>query len=192
MPPRPSVVALAAFITISIILFLHQFSAGPSYYRDVFTRSHSLTAWLSEEEERYAAFIQDRQQLIRKWGPTEPAVEPCVPPAVLYTFLTTMPVLTGIPRTVSCTRYVRTRALMCANYIMLTHRSLTLPGDFFIPAFQCPHRVERIGTLGDGGKWTCGVDRVAKQEKCVIYSFGLSPCLSPLPLSVTSEFDRCQ
>lgn len=46
-------------------------------------------------------------------------------------------------------------------------------GDFFIPAFQCPHRVERIGTLGDGGKWVCGMDRIAKQDKCVIYSFGL-------------------
>jgi hypothetical protein len=56
-----------------------------------------------------------------------------------------------------------------------SHVNLSLfPGDFFIAAFQCPHRVERIGTLGDGGKWMCGVDRIAKQEKCVIYSFGLS------------------
>ena len=55
------------------------------------------------------------------------------------------------------------------------------PGDFFIPAFQCPHRVERIGTLGDGGKWVCGADRIAKQDKCVIYSFGLPPlCLFPV------------
>jgi len=46
--------------------------------------------------------------------------------------------------------------------------------DFFIPAFQCPHRVERIGTLGDGGKWVCGMDRVARQKECVIYSFGLN------------------
>ncbi|THH26618.1 hypothetical protein EUX98_g7567 [Antrodiella citrinella] len=46
--------------------------------------------------------------------------------------------------------------------------------DFFIPAFQCPHRVERIGNLGDGGKWVCGLDRVAKQKECVIYSFGLN------------------
>ncbi|KAF8265518.1 methyltransferase domain-containing protein [Lactarius quietus] len=45
--------------------------------------------------------------------------------------------------------------------------------DFFIPAFQCPHRVERVGRLGDGGKWVCGLDRVAKQDKCVIYSFGI-------------------
>jgi Methyltransferase domain len=49
-----------------------------------------------------------------------------------------------------------------------------LIGDFFIPAFQCPHLVERIGTLGDGGKWVCGMDRVEKQKKCVIYSFGSS------------------
>jgi len=34
--------------------------------------------------------------------------------------------------------------------------------------------VERVGTLGDGGKWTCGVDRIAKQDKCVIYSFGIN------------------
>ncbi|TCD66335.1 hypothetical protein EIP91_001484 [Steccherinum ochraceum] len=46
--------------------------------------------------------------------------------------------------------------------------------DFFIPAFQCPHRVERVGNLGDGGKWMCGMDRVARQKDCVIYSFGLN------------------
>ncbi|KAI0930021.1 hypothetical protein AcV5_006831 [Taiwanofungus camphoratus] len=46
--------------------------------------------------------------------------------------------------------------------------------DFFIPAFQCPHRVERIGTMGDGGKWVCGMDRIAKQQECVIYSFGVN------------------
>ncbi|KAI0246468.1 hypothetical protein BJV78DRAFT_149512 [Lactifluus subvellereus] len=40
----------------------------------------------------------------------------------------------------------------------------------------CPHRIERIGQRADGGKWMCGVDRVAKQDKCVIYSFGLNPC----------------
>ena len=44
----------------------------------------------------------------------------------------------------------------------------------FIPAFQCPHRVQRVGTLGGGGKWVCGLDRVVKQDKCVIYSFGAS------------------
>ncbi|KAH9036354.1 hypothetical protein EDB85DRAFT_781277 [Lactarius pseudohatsudake] len=40
--------------------------------------------------------------------------------------------------------------------------------DFFVPAFQC------VGTLSSGGKWVCGLDRVVKQDKCVIYSFGIS------------------
>jgi len=78
------------------------------------------------------------------------------------------------PRTVNCIHYVRPRALMHLKHVLLTRQSPTFPGDFFIPAFQCPHRVERIGTLGDGGKWVCGMDRIAKQDKCVIYSFGLS------------------
>jgi hypothetical protein len=43
----------------------------------------------------------------------------------------------------------------------------------FITTFPCPHRVLRVGTLSDGGKWVCGLDRVAKQDKCVMYSFGL-------------------
>ncbi|EIM81205.1 uncharacterized protein STEHIDRAFT_172201 [Stereum hirsutum FP-91666 SS1] len=46
--------------------------------------------------------------------------------------------------------------------------------DYFIPSFQCPHRVERIGMRGDGGKWVCGMDRVAEQQECVIYSFGIN------------------
>jgi hypothetical protein len=46
--------------------------------------------------------------------------------------------------------------------------------DFFIASFQCPHHVERIGALGDGGKWVCGVERLAKEQKCVIYSFGIN------------------
>ncbi|EMD33741.1 hypothetical protein CERSUDRAFT_67883 [Gelatoporia subvermispora B] len=46
--------------------------------------------------------------------------------------------------------------------------------DFFIPAFQCPHHVERVGTMGDGGKWVCGLERIARQKECVIYSFGIN------------------
>ncbi|KAH9013004.1 hypothetical protein EDB84DRAFT_1641561 [Lactarius hengduanensis] len=44
--------------------------------------------------------------------------------------------------------------------------------DFFVLSFPCPHHVEGIGILGDGGKWVCGMD--AKQENCVIYSFGIN------------------
>jgi len=46
--------------------------------------------------------------------------------------------------------------------------------DFFIPSFQCPHHVERVGALGDGGKWVCGIERLARQKKCVVYSFGIN------------------
>ena len=61
--------------------------------------------------------------------------------------------------------------------------------DFFTPAFNCPHEVERIGILGDGGtvphllapnqnllscegKWVCGLNRIARKKGCTIYSFG--------------------
>lgn len=87
MPPRPSVVAFAACIAISIVFLLHQFTPYSSYYHDVFTRGRSLKAWLNDEEERYDAFIQDRHQLIRKWGPTETSVDPWVSPAMLSTLL---------------------------------------------------------------------------------------------------------
>ncbi|KAH8994782.1 methyltransferase domain-containing protein [Lactarius deliciosus] len=49
----------------------------------------------------------------------------------------------------------------------IRHIENTIQYDFFISAFQCPHRVQRVGTLGDGGKWVCGLDRVVKQEKCI-------------------------
>jgi len=72
-----------------------------------------------------------------------------------------------------------------------THASINglhpLPGDFFIPTFRCPHRFERIGAIGDGGKWVCGLERVAKQSKCVIYSFGLSPMFCCRPSFVTAR-----
>lgn len=82
------------------------------------------------------------------------------------------------------TLYVRARALTRIDHALFT---LTLPGDFFIPAFQCPHRLERVGTLGDGGKWVCGLDRVAKQDKCVIYSFGLSSSSLSSPVACKSS-----
>ncbi|KAI9452236.1 hypothetical protein BJY52DRAFT_947626 [Lactarius psammicola] len=149
MPPRPTVVAVVLLITVVLILLLRPFSATlhgySSYYRNVFGPSRSLRTWLADEEARYAVAVQERLELIKKWGPRDDAVDPYPTHGELYTIW-----------------------------------------DFFIPAFQCPHRVQRVGTLGDGGKWVCGLDRVAKQDKCVIYSFGLfhfvllsSFCLAP-------------
>eukprot|EP00658_Telonema_sp_P-2_P048477 TRINITY_DN3687_c0_g5_i5.p1 TRINITY_DN3687_c0_g5~~TRINITY_DN3687_c0_g5_i5.p1 ORF type:complete len:1054 (+),score=180.25 TRINITY_DN3687_c0_g5_i5:410-3571(+) len=44
--------------------------------------------------------------------------------------------------------------------------------DWFSPDFVCPN-MERIGRLGDGGKWVCELDQGLEEEKpCVVYSFG--------------------
>lgn len=45
-------------------------------------------------------------------------------------------------------------------------------GDFFPPAFFCPHELERVGALGDGGKWVCGINQLQEKEDCVVYSIG--------------------
>lgn len=36
--------------------------------------------------------------------------------------------------------------------------------------------MERIGRLGDGGKWVCGMslyEAIPKERPCIIYSFGV-------------------
>lgn len=59
------------------------------------------------------------------------------------------------------------------------HTHLRVFWDFFYPAFNCPHDTERIGRVGDGGKWVCGFNHLSKYNNdkkypCVIYSFGIS------------------
>lgn len=46
--------------------------------------------------------------------------------------------------------------------------------DYFPASFNCPHEVRRIGVLGDGGKWVCGLSRVVEKKDCVIYSVGIN------------------
>merc|ERR1712093_819272 len=36
--------------------------------------------------------------------------------------------------------------------------------DFARPSFFCPHDLERLGTLGDGGKVVCGISRYEKES----------------------------
>eukprot|EP00760_Papus_ankaliazontas_P034362 PhM_4_TR7149/c0_g1_i1/m.78318 len=43
--------------------------------------------------------------------------------------------------------------------------------ELFQPEFNCPV-LERIGALGDGGKWMCGVPYLLQHPTCVVYSFG--------------------
>ena len=80
MPPRPTVVALVFLITIVLILLVRPFSASlngySSYYRDLFGPGRPLRAWLADEEARYTVAVQERLELITKWGPRDDAVDP--------------------------------------------------------------------------------------------------------------------
>ncbi|KAL0062204.1 hypothetical protein AAF712_010965 [Marasmius tenuissimus] len=46
--------------------------------------------------------------------------------------------------------------------------------DFFPAAYNCPHDIQRLGALGDGGKWVCGITRLETKRDCVVYSFGIN------------------
>ncbi|KXJ88515.1 methyltransferase domain-domain-containing protein [Microdochium bolleyi] len=55
--------------------------------------------------------------------------------------------------------------------------------DYTTAAFNCPHSVQRIGRLGDGGKWICGLELLEElpapktpesPSPCVVYSFGIN------------------
>ncbi|KAJ9151820.1 hypothetical protein NKR23_g2752 [Pleurostoma richardsiae] len=48
--------------------------------------------------------------------------------------------------------------------------------DFTPASFGCPHEIERVGRMGDGGKWVCGMSRyetLPKERPCIVYSFGV-------------------
>jgi hypothetical protein len=47
--------------------------------------------------------------------------------------------------------------------------------DLIPASYNCPMDVERIGRMGDGGKWVCGMSQYEKNKKpCVLYSFGVT------------------
>jgi hypothetical protein len=59
--------------------------------------------------------------------------------------------------------------------------------DFFPATYTCPHDIQRVGRLGDGGKWVCGMSLYeakpglavsnshnAEHSETVIYSFGVN------------------
>ncbi|KAG0274081.1 hypothetical protein BGZ96_004536 [Linnemannia gamsii] len=47
---------------------------------------------------------------------------------------------------------------------------------YFPASFVCPHDIQRVGPLSDGGKWICGMSLYEEKPraKCVIYSFGVN------------------
>lgn len=44
--------------------------------------------------------------------------------------------------------------------------------DFYTPDYNCPLLKERVGRLGDGGKWVCGLRALLEDRPCLIYSLG--------------------
>jgi hypothetical protein len=59
--------------------------------------------------------------------------------------------------------------------------------DFFPATYTCPHDIQRVGRLGDGGKWVCGMSlyeakpapavsqhTTSPHPETVIYSFGVN------------------
>ncbi|KAF4568481.1 putative methyltransferase-like protein 24 [Pleurotus pulmonarius] len=63
--------------------------------------------------------------------------------------------------------------------------------DFFPAAYNCPHEVERIGAMGDGGKWVCGLSRVQKKADCVVYSVGIN-YESSFEAELLTNTDHCE
>ncbi|KAF9112953.1 hypothetical protein BGX27_002499 [Mortierella sp. AM989] len=47
---------------------------------------------------------------------------------------------------------------------------------YFPASFACPHEIQRVGPMNDGGKWLCGMSLYEEEPraKCVIYSFGVN------------------
>lgn len=44
--------------------------------------------------------------------------------------------------------------------------------DYYTPDYNCPFLKERIGRLGDGGKWVCGLRYLLQDRPCLVYSLG--------------------
>ncbi|KAJ7880849.1 hypothetical protein B0H13DRAFT_1580990, partial [Mycena leptocephala] len=66
--------------------------------------------------------------------------------------------------------------------------------DFFIPAFTCPFPMYRVGTLADGGKWVCGLDRVLQNRpNPIIHSLNeKTPSYSSFEQDIIERSPGCQ
>ncbi|KAF9438310.1 hypothetical protein BGZ76_008698 [Entomortierella beljakovae] len=56
------------------------------------------------------------------------------------------------------------------------HELLDKYGYGIAGSFNCPHEIQRVGPLSDGGKWICGMSLYEEhpRAKCVMYSFGVN------------------
>ncbi|KAI0347041.1 hypothetical protein BDW22DRAFT_1322300 [Trametopsis cervina] len=71
-------------------------------------------------------------------------------------------------------------------------RDLYTLWDFFLPSYNCPFQQRRLGVLGDGGKWFCGLAELSTQRApCVLYSFGING-ESSFEAAVLSAAPQCE
>ena len=121
--------------------------------------------------------LPQRQALISKFGPTPSQLVMSVArPPLLLPCCSHRPQVPPRPGPLAAIHRLCVLAAMFAARAPLMVHS---PGDFFPPIFNCPHEMDRLGALGDGGKWLCGISRIQDKPDCVVYSFGTSlfpPC----------------
>lgn len=171
--PRYSTLLVLVLFAVTFLLYpSHQSMTGPDITAmRPFTAHGRLKQYLAQEEQYYNQNLADREALVRKWGPTASQVKsyeyPFIHTSVIQPHFISPPA--SHPK-MTFTHFVCSPT--DSSHLPAHSPRLIFSGDFFLPSFQCPHRVERIGTMGDGGKWVCGIDRIAKQNQCVVYSFG--------------------
>ena len=135
---------------------------------------HGVSARVRRAERAYQKMLRGRDALIGKVGPTPRDVALSV---ILFgVFFVFVPSLNNShrfppdkepwPAYTACEFGVVARISASAD---------GQTGDFFLPAFSCPHELERIGALGDGGKWVCGLSQLQEKEDCIVYSVGTYP-----------------
>jgi hypothetical protein len=76
MPPRSTFIVVGALLTLAALFLLRPF--GPSLpsiqttrFCGVFKCDQTLRSWIEDEERRYGEAVEGREELIKKWGPTE-------------------------------------------------------------------------------------------------------------------------
>ena len=87
--------------------------------------------------------------------------------------------------------FARNGGLIDPGIISLGHGSKVRLWDYFGPNFNCITR-ERIGKIGDGGKWLCGVRTVLSQKSpCLVYSIGSKGEVS-FEVGIQEKLPKCE
>jgi hypothetical protein len=171
---------LSFLLTASLLLLLahspfpslQPSSAPPTRPLNSTTSFQGLAARVRRAERAYQKMLLGRDALIAKVGPAPHNVALCVPPHPVLILANCLPswyVVFHQIRSRGHRILFVSPSLCCAQ--MSAHWMMLL-GDFFPPAFFCPHELERVGDLGDGGKWVCGLSQLQEKEDCVVYSVG--------------------